>query len=87
MTLCKEKCYFAAKDERTGRKEGTALRQNIRTELDMLLRTDRGTATRIMGDAGIGGGPGGRVNREALDNIKNVEKLRKILFEIERDQK
>ena len=77
---------FAAKDERTGRKEGTALRQNIRTELDMLLRTDRGTATRIMGDAGIGGGPGGRVNREALDNIKNVEKLRKILFEIERSK-
>ena len=28
----------------------------------MLLRTDRGTATRIMGDAGIGGGPGGRVD-------------------------
>ena len=77
---------FAAKDERTGRKEGTALRQNIRTELDMLLRTDRGTATRIMGDAGIGGGPGGRVDREALKSITNVEKLRKILFQIERSK-
>ena len=77
---------FAAKDERRGVKEGASLKQNIRNELDRLLRSDSDTATRIMEDFRIGGGPGGRVDREALDSIKNVEKLRKILFEIERSK-
>lgn len=76
---------FAAKDERMGKAQGTQLGFTVRSELSKLADTNRDLFEKLMRGAGANDVQIARNDTRFL-RIAPIEKLRKILFELERSK-